>query len=99
MSSTRRTEVDGKISSNVPAPQAPVQGGASMGGKSERESGLDFVPMTPFIYAFRLRECFLKKEAGSSKPYTKGAKMSVGEGGEVRVKGEEAKKEEEDFVV
>ena len=96
VSSTRQVAAEGEASASGLAAQVPVQGGGAMGGSSQRESGLDFVPMTPFIYAFRLRECFLKKMVGSSKPFTKGAKMSVGDN---REGGPTAQKQDEDFVV
>lgn len=55
--------------------QAPVCGGAGMGGTFSKEFGLAFVPRSPFIYSFKLRECFFRKGSGSSKAYYKGAKL------------------------
>lgn len=46
-----------------------------MGGTFATEFGLAYVPKTPFIYGFGVRECFFKKGLGSSKAYYKGAKM------------------------
>ena len=57
------------------AAQSPVGGGGGMDGTFAKEFGFDFVPKSPFIYGFRLRECFLQKSQGLSKPYLKGAKM------------------------
>ena len=55
--------------------QAPIGGGAGAGGTFSKVFGLAFVPKTPFLSEFRLRECFLKKAQGSSKAYYKGAKL------------------------
>ncbi|KEY75221.1 hypothetical protein S7711_07136 [Stachybotrys chartarum IBT 7711] len=96
ISSSRVAETEERMESDVPSPQAPVQGSAALGSSFQRESGLNFVPRTPFIYAFRLRQCFLKKELGSSKPFTKGAKMSVGGDGDSQ--GDQSE-EGEDFIV
>lgn len=60
------------------ATQSPVGGGGGVDATFANEFGLDFVPKSPFIYGFRLRECFLQKNQGLSKLYTKGAKMHTG---------------------
>ena len=62
-------QVDGAVA------QSPVGGSAGTDMGYAKEFGLGFVPKTPFIYGFTLRECFLKRGLGSSKPHTKGAKM------------------------
>lgn len=71
-----------RLSSNVkvngvPA-QSPVGGRAGVHAIFANESRLGFISRSLFIYGFRLRECFLQKNQGLSKLYTKGAKMHTG---------------------
>lgn len=92
MESSRGVETEGRAGLN-----APVQPDVVLGGSVQKNFGLDFVTRTPFIYAFRLRQCFLKKELGSSKPFTKGAKMGVDEAKDAYGQGDRG--EGDDFVV
>lgn len=75
ISTKSSSEISGEAEGNGTAAQAPVSGGAGMGGTFAKEFGLAFVPKSPFIYGFKLRECFFKKGSGSSKAYYKGAKL------------------------
>lgn len=58
--------------------QSPEVGSAEADAGYEKETGVDFLPKEPFIYGFTLRECFLKRGVGSSKPHTEGAEMHGG---------------------
>jgi hypothetical protein len=68
-------EASGEVEADVTTAHVPAQAGANMGSTFERDFGLGYVPKTPFIYGFRVRECFLKKEVDTSKAYYKDAKM------------------------
>jgi hypothetical protein len=83
ISTESSSEIFGKAEGNGAAAHAPVQGGVGMEGSFAEEFGLSFVPKSPFIYGFKLRECFFRKGSGSSKAYYKGAKLhSDAESGE-----------------
>lgn len=69
------SKISGEAEGNGAAAQAPIRGGAGIRGTFAKEFGLAFVPKLPFIYGFKLRECFFKKSSGSSKAYYKGAKL------------------------
>jgi hypothetical protein len=75
MSTEKSSEFSAEGEGHGTAAQAPISGGAGAGGTFAKNFGLAFVPKTPFIYGFRLRECFLKRKQSSSKLHTKGAKM------------------------
>lgn len=74
--SNSRLSSDVKVD-GVPA-QSPVGGRAGVHAIFANESRLGFIPKSPFIYGFRLRECFLQKNQGLSKLYIKGVKMYIG---------------------
>ncbi|KAI0381120.1 hypothetical protein F5Y04DRAFT_255810 [Hypomontagnella monticulosa] len=76
ISSNSNSGVSGEASVDGAGAQSPVGGGGN--ATFAKEFGLNFVPKSPFIYGFRLRECFLKKGKASSVPRTKGAKMHTG---------------------
>lgn len=78
ISTEASSDVSGEAEGHSTAAQVPLGGGAGAGGTFATEFGLAFVPKTPFIYGFKLRECFFKKAQGSSKAYYKGAKMHAG---------------------
>jgi hypothetical protein len=69
------SEISGEADGNAAAAQAPIQAGVGMGGTFAKEFGLAFVPKSPFIYGFKLKECFFKKGSGSSKAHYKNAKI------------------------
>jgi hypothetical protein len=75
VSTESSSEISGVAEGNGVVGQAPVQGEVGIGGTFAKEFGLDFVPKSPFIYGFKLRECFFRKGSGFSKPYYKGAKL------------------------
>jgi hypothetical protein len=75
ISTESSSEISGEAEGNMAVAQAPVRGGAGMGGTFAKEFGLAFVPKSPFIYGFKLRECYFRKGSGSSKAYYKGAKL------------------------
>lgn len=75
ISTEQSSETSGTAEVHGTAAQIPAGGGAAAGGAFSQEFGLAFVPKTPFIYGFRLRECFFKKGQASSKAYYKGAKL------------------------
>lgn len=75
ISTEQLSETSGSVEGHGTAGQVPVGGGAAAGMTFSKEFGLAFVPKTPFIYGFRLRECFFKRDQGSSKAYYKGAKL------------------------
>ena len=83
ISTESSSEISSKAQGNGAAAHAPVQGGVGMEASFAEEFGLSFVPKSPFIYGFKLRECFFRKESGFSKAYYKGAKLySYTESGE-----------------
>lgn len=85
LSTDSSTEVEGNVEDNATLPTSgsvPVKGGTEGKCMFTKEFGLAFVPKTPFVYAFQVRECFYKKKSGSSKAYHKGAPLHSGAGGE-----------------
>ena len=82
ISTEASSDISGEAEACSKAAQVPLRGGANAGGTFATHFGLAFVPKTPFIYGFKLRECFFKKAQGSSRAYYKGAKMhAVGQSG------------------
>lgn len=75
ISNEQSSETSESVEGHGTAAHVPLDGGAAAGGKFSKEFGMAFVPKTPFIYGFRLRECFFKKGQGTSKVYYKGAKL------------------------
>ena len=98
-----RVDISNKTSSGVSgnaqlsgnAAKVPIDGGLEGGRTFAQEFGLKFVPKTPFIYGFKVRERYYKeKQGGSSEKYYKGAKMHAD--GETA---ESGKREEPDDIV
>ena len=76
VSKEKSSATSGSVEADGTAAQVPVGGGVAAGGTSLKEFGLTFVPKTPFIYGFRLRECFYKKKEGFIKGVLKRRKAS-----------------------
>jgi hypothetical protein len=79
VSRENRSEQSGDLeASNAAAGQpgpAAVSGGAAAKKSQSLANSFSFVPKTPFVYGFRLRECFYRRGEVSSKAFTKGAKL------------------------
>jgi hypothetical protein len=65
----------GEAEATAAPAQVPIGAGGSGGRMFANEFGLQFIPKTPFIYGYEVRECFFKKGQGSSKAFHKGAKL------------------------
>ncbi|AEO66236.1 f2993c72-115a-48b0-9702-d17a626550b8 [Thermothielavioides terrestris] len=73
-----QSTLEGSVEANGDG--AGVPGAVEAKGRKEHKSSVpaSFVPVTPFIYAFAVRQCFYswKKKPQGHRPYTKGALAS-----------------------
>jgi len=88
MSAQATSEASGNLELGGQPAQIPIQGGGDFQRKASKKYGLAFVPSTPFIYGFRIRECFYRKGRAKSTAVTKGAKLTA-ERGQVEMVAEE----------
>lgn len=77
MSAQATSDASGALEAGGQPAQVPVSGGGALQRKTSMEYGLAFVPRTPFIYGFRIRECFYRKARAESKAFAKGAKLAA----------------------
>ena len=90
MSAQATSDASGAFEAGGQPAQVPASGGGAFQRKTSKEYGLGFVPRTPFIYGFRIRECFYRKGRAESKAFTKGTKLAAERGQEEPIVEEEA---------